>query len=148
MALALAANFALAGCATTAGSTANWRPQVDQRDIDTAQYETDLAECRTYAEANPDADVEEARQRGRLTGGLLGGGAVAGTVAGTAAAVGTAALAPVVLPIAAVVGGTAYLMGRGSEQVAQMNYRNIVAACLDGRGYRVIDAGTMTASPY
>lgn len=147
VALAIAATIALSGCATT-NSTANWRPQVDQRDIDSTRYETDLAECRTYAEANPDADVEEARQRGRLTGGLLSGGAVAGSVAGTAAAVGTAALAPVVLPIAAVVGGSAYMMGRGSERAAEINYRNIVTACLNGRGYSVIDAGTMTASPY
>lgn len=147
LALVMAVAVWLPGCASTS-STSNWRPQVDQREIDSEQYEADLAECRAYAEANPDADVEEARQSGRMTGGLLSGGAVAGSVAGTTAAVGTAALAPIALPVVAVVGGTAFLMGRQGERVAEINYRNIVTACLNGRGYSVIDAGTMSSSQY
>lgn len=127
----------LAACASTRDMSA-WRPQIDNRDVDTVQYEQDLTECRAYAEANPDADTEQAREDGMLAGGLLGGGAVAGSVAGTAAVVGTAAVAAVALPVALAVGGTALMMGRANGQQAEIRYQSIVNACLSGRGYRVI----------
>lgn len=127
----------IAACASTRDMS-TWRPQIDQRDVDTVQYEQDLTECRAYAEANPDADTEQAREDGMLAGGLFTGGAVAGSVAGTAAVVGTAAMAAVALPVVALVGGSALMMGRASEQQAEIRYTNIVNACLNGRGYRVI----------
>lgn len=43
-----------AACATTGPTGQAWNPTIDQRNVEQARYAADLAECRSYAEANPE----------------------------------------------------------------------------------------------
>ncbi|MBB3142833.1 glycine zipper family protein [Halomonas organivorans] len=115
---ALAVPLVMAGCA----NVSNYRPLIDTKGVDGAQYEQDLRECRAYAQRiNPQSQA--------VMGAIVGALATAATVAiamdsgdylGRSAGVGAVA-------------GAAE--GGGSAVVAQ---RRAVHKCLDGRGYSVL----------
>ena len=118
--LALAAAGTLAACAQT------YHPIVDMKDVDQGKYQTDLADCRQYAEQVSPAEDALA---GTLIGALVGTAVfaalgAAGGDAGTGAAVGAA------------LGGTtgaAAGVGGGIERQIQ-----VIKSCLSGHGYRVL----------
>jgi outer membrane lipoprotein SlyB len=96
-------------------------PIVDRRGLDQAKYQSDLAECRTYAQEV--STVEEAAEKAAI-GAAVGGaiGAIFGNsdIAGKAAGAG------------AVGGGT-----EGALDAEERKER-ILFRCLKGRGYRVL----------
>ena len=112
--------LALAGCAQS------YEPIIDTKGVDQAQYQQDLAECRTYAEQV--SSGQEAAASG-LGGALLGGalGAVAGAFGGNA---GTGA---------ALGGGVGSVAGAASGGGhAAEDQRQVIANCLRHRGYSVL----------
>lgn len=109
IAILIATSF---GCAT-------YRPIVDTKGVDMAAYESDLKECRSYAQqvdpgANAAAGAVGGAVFGVLVSALLGGsrnyGAAVGATSGMSAGAGASARA----------------------QIA------IVRNCMAGRGYRVL----------
>ncbi|MCP5365240.1 MAG: glycine zipper family protein [Hyphomicrobiales bacterium] len=111
----------LAGCA------GSYEPVVDLKGVDHIEYQSDLEECRAYAE-NVDVGSNAA------TGGAVG----AGVGAAAGAAVGAITGAPGRgAAIGAAGGGTSGLFGglfRGTSKE-----KRIIRNCLRGRGYRVLD---------
>jgi len=107
----------LIGCRAT-----DDRPIVDMQGVSIAQYNTDLAECRVYAD-----EVEAGRQVAR---GAVGGAVVGGAVG---AAVGNSDTAQRTAGAGAVVG-----VARGARS-AMMERERVVRNCLLGRGYRVLN---------
>ena len=116
--------IAISGCAAT-----TYRPIVDMKDVKRLTYETDLIECKEYAErVNPYSE------------GVLG--AVAGTVAGLTTfgvAKGTG-LGGVSLVQAGAIGSTAGLAYGGAKGV--WSQYDVVDTCLVGRGYKLLKAGS------
>jgi hypothetical protein len=104
----------------------SYRPTVDMRGVDQAQFEQDLEECRSYAESVSPA--REAAVSGGLTAALGAAiGAIAGAFgggAGEGAAMGAA--------IGGVSGTAAGGAGGVSDQKA------VIRRCLAGRGYSVL----------
>jgi outer membrane lipoprotein SlyB len=107
-------------------SCAGYRPIVDMRGVDQAQYEQDLAECQSYAQ-----QVNPAGQA--LAGGIIGAavGAAFGAAIGAAwgdpgggAAIGAAA------------GGTTGVAS-GAADGAQGQV-DVIRRCMEGRGYSVL----------
>ncbi len=103
----------LAGCAND--------PIVDMRGVDQAQFDADLAECRSYA-----AQVKTGEQA--VTEGAIG--AAVGSVIG--AVIGDGDLAQRGAGVGAVTGTT-----QGAAK-AQNRKEQVLFNCLRGRGYRVL----------
>jgi hypothetical protein len=68
----------LAGCATAPPATA-WTPTIDSKGTNQARYDKDLAECRGYATATPDANGAKAAKKEGIKSGIEAG-AVMGVV--------------------------------------------------------------------
>jgi outer membrane lipoprotein SlyB len=103
----------IAGCAND--------PIVDRRGHIEAEYEKDLAECRTYADEV--STLGEAAEHGAI-GAVVG--SVFGAVIGNSDAAGRGAGA------GAVSGGTSGAVG------AETRKERILYRCLKGRGYKVL----------
>ena len=103
---------ALSGCA-------GYRPVVDMKGVDQAQYEQDLRECQQYAEQ---VNVAGETATGSAVGAAFGAAvtAVGGGRGTTGAAVG------------AITGA-----GVGGSHAAS-GQRQIINRCMTGRGYRVL----------
>ena len=102
---ALAALLALSGCTTTDEII------IDQKGVNMAAYQQDLAECKTYSES-----VQ--------TGEKAGVGAASGAVVGGL--------------IGAITGGSEGAVKGAVSQGAQEEVQ-VVKNCLRGRGYRVLN---------
>ncbi len=97
-------------------------PIVDTKGVNQAQYETDLAECKAYAEQV---------QTGRKAAGGAAVGAVLGGVVG--AIVGDHDTAARGAGIGAVAGGAKGVGGAVRER------RQVLRTCLVNRGYKVLN---------
>lgn len=102
-------------------------PIIDTRGVDPARYQSDLADCREYAD---EVSVAGNAAGGGLFGGAAGAaiGAAIGAVTGspgTGAAIGAAG------------GGTSGAIGGGARGAGKKD--KIVRNCLRGRGYSVLD---------
>lgn len=110
----------VAGCATV---DQGYRPVIDMQGVSQAQLDRDLGECRQYAQERLNAQQ----------------GAAAGAVAG---AVFTVALVAILggsgRDLSRAAGAGALGGGVGGAARADSDQRSIVAACLTGRGYRVL----------
>jgi outer membrane lipoprotein SlyB len=108
--------LALAGCTTTDEII------IDQKGVDMASYQNDLAECRAYADS---VKTGEKTAVGAASGAVVGGliGAITGGTEGAARGAGVGA-----------VGGGAKGVSEGSRTEVQ-----VVKNCLRGRGYRVLN---------
>lgn len=108
---------ALAGCRNTGSN-----PIVDMQGVNVAQYNRDLADCRSYAD-----QVEAGREvaRGAAAGAVVGGaiGAIAGNSDTAERGAGVGAVA-----------GAA----RGARD-ASREREQVIRNCLRGRGYRVLN---------
>ena len=111
----------LAGCADT------YNPIVDNKGVDQAAYQRDLAQCRDHARrVSPLGDAAK--------GGLIGGaiGAAAGAVIGAlTGGIGSGAA------IGAAGGGTAGVLQGGLTGAERQ--KRVIRRCMSGRGYRVLD---------
>jgi len=117
--LAVAALF-LGACAQS------YQPIVDRQGVDPAQYQADLAECRTYAEqVNPVGEAVAGAFLGALLGAAVG--------AATGAVVGQPKLGATYGAAAAGTAGTAAGAAGGIEGQIR-----VIRTCLAGRGYRVL----------
>ncbi len=124
-----------AACTTTGPTGQAWNPTIDQRNVDQPQYETDLAECRRYADANPGADADAAGRDGAVRNGAMVGVLALGATVAT----GGLALIPLLGgTLATSAGGAALMGGMAGRDAANTRYRSVVTACLQGRGYSVI----------
>jgi hypothetical protein len=118
---AIAAVFFVSACAQT------YQPIVDLRDTDRGKYESDLSDCRQYAEqidpakqAVGDAIVSAAFGAALLAALSAIGGGAAGTSAATGAAGG------------AIIGSAVSAAGGIADQ------KKVINNCLRGRGYSVL----------
>ena len=95
---------------------------IDQKGVDMAAYQQDLAECKTYAS---DVKSKEKAVKGAGSGAVVGGliGAITGGASGAAKGAGVGA-----------VGGGARGVNEGEQSEVQ-----VVKRCLGGRGYRVLN---------
>ena len=102
-----------------AGCVAHPEPIVDLKGLDPEAFETDLQECRAYAEQ---VSVAEGAAKGVAVGVVVGGatGAISGDAAQGAGSGG-------------IYGGTY----SGIEAVREKKY--VFVRCLEGRGYRVLN---------
>jgi hypothetical protein len=107
--------FLAAGCAAR-------KPLVDMKGVDKAQYEADLAECQQYAEQAPGP----------------GGGAAGGAVVGGAIGYGVGRAVGVRDPSAIGRGGAVAGGAKGAGKGARTRHE-VVAKCLTGRGYKVLN---------
>jgi outer membrane lipoprotein SlyB len=108
--------MAMTGCTTTDEII------IDEKGIDMSAYQTDLAECQTYASS---VKTGEKTAKGAASGAVVGGliGAITGGSSGAAQGAGVGA-----------VGGGARGAIEGEETEVQ-----VVKRCLSGRGYRVLN---------
>jgi outer membrane lipoprotein SlyB len=108
--------MAMTGCTTTDEII------IDEKGIDMSAYQTDLAECQTYASS---VKTGEKTAKGAASGAVVGGliGAITGGSSGAAQGAGVGA-----------VGGGARGAMEGEETEVQ-----VVKRCLSGRGYRVLN---------
>jgi outer membrane lipoprotein SlyB len=104
-----------AGCAARS-------PIVDMKGVDEQRYQADLAECREYAKQAPGA------------GGGAAGGALVGAGVGYVLGQAVGARDPSAIGRGGAVVGGAKGAGRGAQ-----SRRQVVANCLKGRGYKVLD---------
>lgn len=105
---------ALVGCAT-------YRPVVDTKNVDMAQYEQDLLECQSYAnQVSPAGNAVAGAAIGAIFGAALGAIIGNSSIAGQGAAMGGLYGA----------GGAA---GAGAAK-----QQAIIMRCLSGRGYQVL----------
>ncbi|RJX31957.1 MAG: glycine zipper family protein [Oxalobacter sp.] len=113
------APFLLASLVLLLTACAGYRPIVDMKGVDKAQYEKDLKECQEYAEQ---VNVAGETAAGGAIGAGIGGaiGAVSGGRAGVGAAVGA-------------ITGTATGAGKATS-----GQKQVINRCLAGRGYRVL----------
>ena len=116
---ALALASALGACASD--------PIIDNRGVDPAAYQADLADCRQYAD-------EVSVAGNAAAGGLLGGAAGAAIGAAIGAVTGSPGMGAAV---GAAGGGTSGAVGGGAHGVGKKD--KIVRNCLRGRGYSVLD---------
>jgi hypothetical protein len=105
----------LAGCAAR-------KPIVDMKGVDEAQYQADLAECEEYAKQAPGP------------GGGAAGGAIIGAGVGYVLGQAVGSRDPSAVGRGGAVVGGARGAGRGARERHQ-----VVANCLKGRGYRVLN---------
>ncbi|MAO57926.1 glycine zipper family protein [Alcanivorax sp. ST75FaO-1] len=106
----------LAACASTD------RVIVDKQNVDEAQYQQDLSDCRAIADqVGTGRDAAEGAVGGALIGGVLGAifgnSGTAGRMAGGGAVVGAA----------------------GKAGDAQQEKEQVLKNCMRGRGYRVLN---------
>ena len=106
----------LAACASTD------RVIVDKQNVDEAQYQQDLSDCRAIADqVGTGRDAAEGAVGGALIGGVLGAifgnSGTAGRMAGGGAVVGAA----------------------GKAVDAQQEKEQVLKNCMRGRGYRVLN---------
>ena len=113
-ALVMATLLTLSGCAST------YRPVVDVR-ASPQNYEQDLAECRTYAGDDARAGV------GAVLGGVIGAGFSVLMFAGSG------------LKADHVHRGVAAFGAIAGGLSAMKEQRNVVARCMSGRGYSVLE---------
>lgn len=108
--------LAMTGCTTTDEII------IDEKGIDMSAYQTDLAECQSYASS---VKTGEKTAKGAASGAVVGGliGAITGGSSGAAQGAGVGA-----------VGGGARGAMEGEETEVQ-----VVKRCLSGRGYRVLN---------
>lgn len=94
-------------------------PIIDTKGVNMAQYEKDLAECRTYAD---NVSVTEGAAKGAVVGAVVGAaiGAIGGD-AGQGAGVG------------GISGGAQSGIQNKDEK------ERVVKRCISGRGYRVLN---------
>jgi uncharacterized protein YcfJ len=113
---AFLALFALTACTTTDEII------IDQKGVNMAAYQQDLAECKAYSES---VKTGEKAAVGAASGAVVGGliGAITGGGSGAAKGAGVGA-----------VGGGAKGASQGVETEVQ-----VVKNCLRGRGYRVLN---------
>ncbi len=111
--------IALAGCAGKANPKG---PIVDLKGVDPVQYQTDLAECSTYAD---EVAVGQSAVTGVIAGAVIG--AAVGAAVGNSDDVGRGAGA------GGVIGG-AKGVGKGVRE-----RRMVVRNCLRFRGYAVLN---------
>lgn len=95
---------------------------IDERGVDMAAYQRDLAECRGYADQVQTGEkVGKGAASGAVVGGLMG--AITGGTDGAATGAGVGA-----------VGGGARGAAQGEREEVQ-----VVKRCLRGRGYSVLN---------
>lgn len=112
----------LGGCSQQ-GYGPDYRPIIDTKGVNMAQYETDLRECQQYATQSRSAG--EGAAGGAAAGAAVGGAVGAILGGGDAAAKGAG--------VGAVTGGV-----KGGSS-AEQTQRGIIKKCLAGRGYRVLN---------
>jgi len=133
----------LSACATPppntpgSGSGDSYTPFVDMQGIDQSRYSSDLASCREYARLN---DPNKKAMEGMI-GGILVGALIGAAIGGSRYHAEQGALA----------GGTSGSIAGGSKAIAKQE--TILANCMAGRGYRVLDGATQPtntaiATPY
>ncbi|MEO1595942.1 MAG: glycine zipper family protein [Pseudomonadota bacterium] len=105
--------FLLAACA------AHPDPIIDERGVNMAQYEKDLAECKSYAE---NINVAEGTAKGGAVGAVVG--AAAGAIGGDAGR-------------GAGYGGLAGATRSGLDNKREQEV--VVKRCVRGRGYKVLN---------
>jgi outer membrane lipoprotein SlyB len=109
----------LAGCA---GRTQRSEPIVDMKGVDPVRYQTDLAECRQYADQ---VTVGADAATGVVAGGVLGG--AVGAVAGNSDTAKRSA-------------GVGAILGGARGTAGALRERNLVLRnCLRNRGYSVLN---------
>lgn len=112
--LSFAASFLLSACAS-------YRPIVDMKGVDSARYETDLAECQRYADQlSPGAHAAAGAGIGAIIGGAIGAILCGRDCANAGAGIG------------AVQGVAAGGAEGASGQV------DIIRRCMTNRGYAVL----------
>jgi len=119
--LSVYCSLTIAACTSVEDITGN-NPIIDKQNVNLAQYEADLTQCRDYTD-----EVALAQK--------AGSGAVSGAVVGgvIGAAVGDSEFAKKGAGIGAV-GGGARGIGEGIRERERVTKR-----CLMGRGYRVLN---------
>ena len=105
-----------------AGCVSHPEPIIDTRGVNMAHYESDLADCQSYADQ---VRIEKGVAKGTVAGGAVGGatGAVLGNAsegAGVGAITGAAR----------------------SAQIGEREKSQVLKNCLRGRGYRVLNYRT------
>lgn len=111
--------FLIIGVALVAGCAAHPDPIVDMKGVNVAQYEEDLAQCKSYGD---EVKVEKGVAKGAATGAVVG--AVVGAIGGNA-------------DRGAGYGG-AY-GGTKSGVSSQREKEQVVKRCMRGRGYKVLN---------
>lgn len=119
----LTAVAVLAGCASTQGMGAAYRPLVDTKGVDTVALGRDTAECQAYARQT--ADAASAGAAGAVAGALLG--------AIFMAASGGRGFRNEAAAVGAISGGL------GAASRAETDQRVLISRCLLGRGYKVLN---------
>lgn len=111
----------LNACASVEELTGN-TPIIDTKGVNLAYYDTDLAECQTYADQ---VQMAEKAAAGAVSGAVVGGliGAVWGNSDTAARSAGTGAI-----------GGGAGGIAKGVHERDR-----VIKRCLSGRGYRVLN---------
>lgn len=119
--LSVYCSLTIAACTSIEDITGS-NPIIDDKNVNLARYEADLAECRNYAD-----EVAIAQK--------AGSGVVSGAVVGAAigAVVGNSDVVKKGAGIGAV-GGGARGIGEGIRE-----RDNVIKRCLTGRGYRVLN---------
>lgn len=117
--LLLLAMSLLGACAN---SGAAYRPVVDTKGIDLNKYQIDLAECQQYAHQTAGA--------GESALGGAAAGAIFGALLATAARDGSSKRG------AAGIGAVSAAAGAGAQ--GEMNQRDVIRRCMNGRGYKVL----------
>ena len=139
----LCLSTALSGCATApantpgAGTGDTYTPFVDLQGVDPTRYSSDLDSCRSYARQ---IDPNKKAMEGML-GGIILGAMIGAAVGGSRYHAEHAAMA----------GGTAGVGAGGAKAIVKQE--TILANCMAGRGYRVLEGATQptnmaVASPY
>ena len=117
--------FALGACAQT------YAPIIDLKGVDNLHYETDLAECRQFAdELGPPTDAVV--NAILVTAALAAMGAIAG------AADDNSSVAEGAGVLAAFGAGLGVLGIAGAESEHGKKQANVVRKCLENRGYKVL----------
>ncbi len=135
--------LAASGCAIAppdtpgAGTGDTYTPFVDLQGVDHSKYQNDLAGCRSYAKQ---IDVGGEAMKGMI-GGMIVGALVGAAIGGNSRSMGYGASA----------GGGAGLGGASGKAINKQE--TVIANCLAGRGYRVLEGATIPTnvaapSPY
>ena len=116
LSLILLTLLAVVGCTTTDEIV------IDEKGVNMSAYQTDLAECQSYASK---VKTGEKTAKGAASGAVVGGliGAITGGSSGAATGAGIGA-----------VGGGA----RGADEGDRTEV-DVVKRCLSGRGYRLLN---------
>lgn len=134
---------ALTGCATAppntpgAGAGDTYTPFVDLQGVDSNRYSSDLAGCRNYAQQ---IDAGKQAMAGMVAGMFIGA-LIGGAVGGNRYQAERGALS----------GGALGVSGAGGRAV--LKQETVIANCMAGRGYRVLEGATVATnlaapSPY